>query len=179
VIDLLNDVVSAGSEDSTAGGDESNVPVVPGNASYAQVVKKPVKLDIQDFHAIHRLPKRDRVIIKFTNRRVAKAVIAKKSELRKREVKGRHGISNPVYLNESMCPSIKNLFYKCKLLKAAGKLVHYAFNNGSLRIRKHEDDHRKHTIFHISDLARATGLTEDDIENIVNPPNEGSRSAQT
>ena len=81
VIDLLNDVVGA-SDDSASVSEDSSVPVVPGNASYAEASAKPAKLNIKDFHAIHRLHKRDRVIIKFTNRRVAKAVIAKKNELK-------------------------------------------------------------------------------------------------
>ena len=96
-------------------------------------------------------------------------VISKKGELRKREIKSKNGITNPVYLNESMCSGIKKLFYQCKQLKAAGKLAYYAFNNGSLKVKKSEGEHRKHHVSHISDLAKVTGLTIEEIEAIVDP----------
>jgi len=66
-----------------------------------------------------------------------------------------------------MCPAIKTLFFQCKKLKEAGKIVHYAFGNGSLRIRVNKGDARKHTIAHISDLTKATGISKNDIETIA------------
>jgi len=66
-----------------------------------------------------------------------------------------------------MCPAIKNLFYQCKKLKQAGRIFQYSFGNGSLRIKINENDTRKHTIWHVSDLTKATGLSKQGIESIV------------
>ena len=177
VIDLLNDVVGSSSDDSTGGIEESDVPLVPGNQSYAEASANPYKLKLGDFHAIHRLYRKDRVIIKFTNRRIAKMVAGKKNELKKRQIKAKNGITNSVYLNESMCPAIKKLFYQCKLLKAAGKIALYSFSNGTLRVKKYEDDVRKFSVAHISDLAKVTGMTQEEIEKIVDPQSASDQAA--
>ena len=99
VINLLNNVIGSSSDDSTGGFEESDVPLVPGNQHYAEVAARPYKLKLGDFHAIHRLYRKDRVIIKFTNRRVAKMVVGKKNELKKRQIKAKNDISSSVYLD--------------------------------------------------------------------------------
>ena len=123
-------------------------------------------LTIKDMHAIHRLYKKDRVIIKCTNRRTAHQLLRNKLHLRGAALKDRHGITGNLYLNESMCPAVKKLFYTCKILKNADVIHHYSFFNGSLRAKKTALG-REYTIFHISDLCTLTGLDEDRIKIIV------------
>ena len=83
-----------------------------------------------DVQAIHRLKKRDNVIIKFVSRKKKQHVITKRASLRETAIKRKHGIiANDtdramIYLNESMCTPVKKLFYLCKLLKKKGNL-HY------------------------------------------------------
>ena len=169
VMGLLNDLLADGSNEGEADSvtGEGAPRLVPGAQSYAETTSKPAKLVERDFHAIHRLYKKDRVIIKFTNRKRAKEVIGKKDVLKKSAVRNKCGITNRVFLNESMCPAIKNLFYQCKKLKEASKIVHYAFSNGSLRIRVNDGDSRKYTIAHVNDITKATGLSKKEIDQIV------------
>ena len=162
VIKLVNDLISP----------EKNADATPGaipgagDANYAEAVSKTKKLDKRNFHTIHRLYKKNRVILKFTNRRDAQMVIAKKAELKKQEVKNKHHLKNPVFLNESMCAPIKRLFYQCKKLKEANKLAYYSFFNGTLKVKITEEG-PKRSIAHINDLSRATNLTTEEILAIV------------
>ena len=104
-----------------------------------------------DFQAVHRLKKKDNVIIKFVSRRKKHQVIIKKGKLKEQSVKDNHNIEGSIYLNESMCNEVKKLFYLCKKLKGAGKLEFYTFFNGSIRV-KTEKEGNSHMIGHISDL---------------------------
>ena len=104
--------------------------------------------------------------MKFTNRRIAHAVLAKKNELKKSGLRKKHRINNAVYLNESMCHQIKHLFFLCRKLKVAGKIAYYSFFNGTLKIKITEDGPKK-TIAHINDITRATNLTRAEIEKIA------------
>ena len=104
--------------------------------------------------------------MKFTNRRIAHAVLAKKNELKKNELRKKHKIHNSVYLNESMCPQIKHLFFLCRKLKLAGKIAYYSFFNGALKIKRTEDGQKKN-IAHISDISRVTNLSKVEIEKIA------------
>ena len=119
----------------------------------------------KDLHAVHRLKKRQNVIIKFVSRKTQHAVITKKAKLKDDDVKRRHGISGGIYLNESMCGQVKYLFYLCKLLKNENKIAYYTFFNGSIRAKKDEEG-PKHTIGHISDLVKLTGMGKDEIEQL-------------
>ena len=43
MINLLNDVVGVSSDDSTSPGEDSGVPVVPGDASYSEALNSPIE----------------------------------------------------------------------------------------------------------------------------------------
>ena len=120
-----------------------------------------------DVHAVHRLSrKKNHVIIKLISRKKKQQLIVKRAKLKEDAIKRRHGIDNGIYLNESMCPQIGKLHFHCRKLKKNGKIHYYTFFNGNLRVQMQEDD-QKHTVGHISDLERLTGMSKDDIENMA------------
>lgn len=169
VIKFVNDILAGGvdTEENEAGTTPPGSESAAGtDNSYAAAVKSSLLLSKGDFHVIHRLHKKDRVIMKFTNRRIAHAVLAKKNELKKSDLRKKHKINNAVYLNESMCHQIKHLFFLCRKLKVAGKIAYYSFFNGSLKIKITEDGIKK-TIAHINDITRVTNLTRAEIEKIA------------
>ena len=174
IIKLINDLFAGGEGETEATNNEigsettaaSEAVSGADDSTYAAAVKSFPKLTKNDFHVIHRLYKKDRVIMKFTNRRIAHAVLAKKNELKKNELKKKHKIHNSVYLNESMCHQIKHLFFLCRKLKLAGKIAYYSFYNGALKIKRTEDGQKKN-IAHISDISRVTNLSKAEIEKIA------------
>ena len=147
IINLVNGLVTPETDDDSS---SSNVPFTS-----------------MDFHAIHRLYKKDRVIVKFTNRKSAREVLSKKLKLKEQTFKDKHKLTGKVFLNESMCPAIKHLFYACKQLKAANKLSYYSFYGGSLRVKLTEQGEKK-TIFHKDDLAALLMISIEEIDTIVN-----------
>ena len=172
IIKLVNDMFAGGEGEAEATNEAGSEPTAESEAAsgtdgtYAAAVKSFPKLTKNDFYVIHRLYKKDRVIMKFTNRRIAHAVLAKKNELKKNELRKKHKIHNSVYLNESMCPQIKHLFFLCRKLKLAGKIAYYSFFNGALKIKRTEDGQKKN-IAHISDISRVTNLSKVEIEKIA------------
>ena len=170
IIKLINDMYAGEDAETEATNEAGSEPTTPPEAApatdgtYAAAVKSVPKLTRNDFHVIHRLHKKDRVIMKF--RRIAHAVLAKKNELKKNDLKKKHRIRNAVYLNESMCHQIKHLFFLCRKLKLAGKIAYYSFFNGALKIKRTEDGQKKN-IAHISDISRVTNLSKADIEKIA------------
>jgi len=124
-----------------------------------------------DVQAIHRLKKRQHVIVKFVSRRKKQEVITKRAKLREPQIRKKFGIiqndhdRNMIYLNESMCFPVKRLFYLCKLLKKKGNISYYTFFNGNLKVQK-EEGGEKVIVGHILDLVKLTGLSRNDIEGL-------------
>jgi hypothetical protein len=129
-----------------------------------QDVAPDANVDADSFHAVHRLKKPQNVIIKFVSRKKSLAVIRKRAALKNAELKNKHGLGN-IWLNESMCYEMSQLFWQCKKLKDKGTIAYYTFFNGSLRI-KVEEGGDKVTIGHITDLMDHTGLSKTEILNI-------------
>ena len=119
-----------------------------------------------DLHALHRMKKKDRVIIKFTNRRKAHEVLRNKSKLKDKKLLEKHSIQGKLFLNESMCPAFKYLYYVCKKLKSEGHLHYYYFFNGNLKVMKMAEGSLEF-VSHISDLIKITGLSKDQIDAIT------------
>ena len=92
-IKLINDMFAGGDGEAEATNEAGSEPATASEAAsgtdgtYAAAVKSFPKLTKNDFHVIHRLYKKDRVIMKFTNRRIAHAVLVKKNELKKNQLK--------------------------------------------------------------------------------------------
>ena len=118
-----------------------------------------------DVQAVHRLSKKDIVIVKLISRKKKQELITKRAKLKEDAIRRRHGITGGVWLNESMCPQIRKLHYHCRKLKKQGTLTYYNFFNGNLRVQMREGGD-KHLVGHISDLVKLTGMSKEDIENI-------------
>ena len=77
------------------------------------------------------MKKRDRVILKFKDRKLRYEVIANRKKLmkKKHELKELH-FEETLFLSDSMCTENHNLFYKCSQLKNAKRInVCWFFNN--------------------------------------------------
>ena len=121
----------------------------------------------EDLQAVHRLKKRQNVILKFISRKKRHAVIIHKGKLKDESIKVKHHIRGKIFLHESMCYELKHLYYLCgKLKHDQNKLAHYNFFNGSIRVKTEEDGNR-HIISHISDLVKLTGMSRSAIENLA------------
>ena len=117
-----------------------------------------------DLHAVHRLKKKDRVILKFVTRKKKHAVIVKRAKLKEPATREKHHGNMVLY--ESMCYQVRHLYYLCSKLKAMNKLSYYSFFNGSLRV-KLEEDGASHVIGHIDDLGKITNMARDEIEKLA------------
>ena len=133
--------------------------------SLINAIAPAAKVKSKDVQAVHRLQNKDNVIIKFISRKKKHNAIIKRSQLKRDDIKKEHDITGDIYLNESMCPEVKHLFYLCKRLKAVNKLSYYTFFNGKLKIKIQNDSEFLH-IEHIGDLSNFTGMTRDDIEDL-------------
>ena len=112
----------------------------------------------EDLQAVHRLKKRENVIVKFASRKKKHSVIIKKGKLKDANVKDKLKIEGDIYLRESMCMQVKHLYYLCRKLKEIHKLDYYTFFNGSIRVKLEKDGDSK-TIGHVSDLVNITNMT--------------------
>ena len=121
------------------------------------------KVEAIDVQAIHRLNKRDRVIIKFISRKKKHDVLTRRAKLKEQTIKSKHRIEGNIFLNESMCPQIKRLHYLCKKLKQISKIHYYTFFNGNLRVQVVAEGEKKF-VSHITDLEKLTGLPREEIE---------------
>ena len=135
-------------------------------ANIVQLIKDfapAANVSADDLHAVHRLKKKENVIVKFTNRKKSHAVITKRKAL-DATVKQKHKLDN-VFVNESMCYQYKKLYYLCKQLKNNGKLAYYTFFNGSIRVKLGSEEESR-VIGHVSDLMKITKMTRNEIENL-------------
>ena len=110
-----------------------------------------VSVKADDLQACHRLFKKDRVILKFINRKFALSCLRSRSKLKSIDFKAL-GLpeDSKIYLNESLCPEYKRLFGKCHALFKEGKIKNCWTFNGTVRIRLNNDD--EHSLFHNSEL---------------------------
>ena len=125
---------------------------------------KEVNVDIQDseIEACHRLPKRpnvngpSRTIIRLTNRRKCEKALRNRKGLFKAETLAKLNVRGQIYINESLCPAYRKLWYMCKLLYNDQKISRFWCSNGSLKIAiagaTDQDDERRHNIDHESNL---------------------------
>ena len=90
-----------------------------------------IKVEGKDLHACCRMNRRDRLILKFKDRKLRYQVMANRKKLleKKNELKELH-FEESLYLSDSIYTENHNLFYKCRQLKNA-KRVHscWFFNN--------------------------------------------------
>ena len=91
-----------------------------------------------------------KVIVKFSKRKDVDRVRKSKRKLKTTNLSS-IGISNPVYVNDSLCKYYKYLWSKCKKLLNGSFIHSFWISNGTLRLKLHESSHPK-SITHFVDL---------------------------
>ena len=118
-----------------------------------------------DFHACHRLHKKDRVIVKMTHRKRLRAVVKSRPKLANSETQTKLKVGR-VYIVESLAGAYKSLLYQCQQLKSAGRISACWFFNGNINVQVEEKGTREH-ISHSSDILSLLGITDDMLTEIV------------
>ena len=112
-----------------------------------------VNVAAEDIQACHRL-KNDKTIVKFVNRKHCINVLKKRSLLKDCNQKD-FGFpeENKIFINESLCPEYRFLFWKCRVLHKNKKLFSYWTFNGIIKIKMSERG-EIHAITHVNDLVK-------------------------
>ena len=77
----------------------------------------------EDLHACHRMLNRDRVIVKFKDRKLKHNVQIKRKNLHQKSLElSRLKFSGKLFVSESTCFENHQLVYKCRKLKNLGKI---------------------------------------------------------
>ena len=105
-----------------------------------------------EIQACHRLAKKDRVIVKFVNRKTAISCLRNRSKLKTLKGKslGLPDKSPRVYINESLCPQYRKLFWKCKELYKEEKIQSCWTFNGTIKVKLQNND--VYPILHDDDI---------------------------
>ena len=103
--------------------------------------------------ACHRL-KNDRTIVKFASRKDCINTLKNRQNLKKID-KAKLGIGDDdkIYVNESLCPEYRFLFWKCRLLAGVNKIYSFWTFNGTIKIKLSEEG-RILPITHVKDLEK-------------------------
>lgn len=92
-----------------------------------------VNIESREIQACHRLFKKDRVIVKFTQRKDVSSIL-----FNKKKIKDMHGMDK-IYINESLCPYYRRLFGKGNALMKDKKIKQIFTRNGTVKIRTLND----------------------------------------
>ena len=129
---------------------------IPNNEIENKVGDILSKLDISitgtDIQACHRLKDKDRVIVKFSNRKTTMEVLRNRKKLKTVEMSSLDfPEETKIFANESLCPYYRGIWAKCRKLLNDGLIKHLWTYNGTVTIRKRENDDRI-AISHDDDL---------------------------
>ena len=109
---------------------------------------------------------KEKVIIKFKDRKQRNEVIFKRKELKSKAAELRAlQFEQSLFINDSMCFENQVFFYKCHKLKNLGRLSSVWFFDNTLSI-KIEENGPMSKIYHVSDLEKF--LKVDNIEELIN-----------
>ena len=122
-----------------------------------------VKLNSRDIEACHRI-KNDRTIVKFANRKDCVKVLQNRKKLKDCDMTllG-FDEDHKIYVNESLCPYYRTLFWKCRKFHELKKIYSYWSFNGTIKVKLSENG-RIHAITHIKDLEEL--FPDDDFSDI-------------
>ena len=122
-----------------------------------------------DLQACHRMKNKEKVIVKFKDRKQRnKVFFFSCKELKSKGKQLRDLQFGPsLFINDSMCFDNQSLFYKCRQLKNVYKLLSFWFFNKTSNVKLIENGHIT-KIFHISDIKNL--LQVDSIEKLLNNP---------
>ena len=97
-----------------------------------------------NLQACHRMENKEKVIVKFKDRKERNKVIFSRKELKlKREQLRELQFGLSLFINDSMCLENQSLFYKCRQLKNVGKLFSFWFFKNTLNVKLIENGHYK------------------------------------
>ena len=122
-----------------------------------------------DLQACHRMKNKEKVIVKFKDRKQRnKVFFFSCKELKSKGKQLRDLQFGPsLFINDSMCFDNQSLFYKRRQLKNVYKLLSFWFFNKTSNVKLIENGHIT-KIFHISDIKNL--LQVDSIEKLLNNP---------
>ena len=115
--------------------------------------------------ALHRLKAKDRLIVKFKDRKTRNEVMAsrRKLDLMSEELVSL-GLPEKIYLNDSLCVELSELFWKCRKLKSKSVINSTWIYNNSINVKVTESgDILK--VLHKSDLEKVLGI--DNIDTLM------------
>ena len=119
-----------------------------------------------DIHICHQMKNKEKVIIKFKDRKLRNEEVFERQELKSKAAELRAlQFGQSLFINDSMCFENQILFYKCRKLKNLGRLSAVWFFNNTLSVKIGENGLIS-KIYHVSDLDKL--LKVDNIEELIN-----------
>ena len=117
-------------------------------------------------HAFHRMSNRDRVIVKFKDRKLKHNVQIKRKNLHEKSLElSKLTFSGKLFVSESMSSENHQLADKCKKLKNLGKIHSIWFYNNAVNIKLMENG-RIYKIFYFIDIEKLLGI--DNLDESLN-----------
>ena len=116
------------------------------------------KIKKSAIHACHRMRNKKNTIIRFVNRKNADLAIHNRNKLKNID-KAKHGLTDNIYVNESLCRPLQFLLFKVRTAFKAKKITSYNIWKGKLSLKI---DEQQFFISHIDDLIDIGLADEDD-----------------
>ena len=102
----------------------------------------------------HRMKDRNQVIVKFTNRKQRQSVMYNRRKLKDKGSELKEiGMSDELYIQDSMSRLNQELFYKCRRLKKAKKIAATWFYNNCINVMQYDKGPIR-KVFHTSDVEK-------------------------
>ena len=132
------------------------IPLNIGDNDLEVVVTKALSVsgthvNVNDFHACHRLKRKSQVIIKFKDRKLRDNIMSKRKLIKEKKDDLKKLGLEVLHVNDSMCIENSRLFYKCRQLKRMNELYSTWFLNQTINVRVRENSNIT-KIYHQDDL---------------------------
>ena len=143
------------------------IPNSVGNSVLEETVrgvfkKIGVEIDERDVQACHHLKGKERTIVKFINRKDCLKILRVKKDLNSLDGVGLSE-NTEIFIDESLCPYCRDIWNKCKKLRAIQKIHQFYTISGLIRV-KLEETGPSRIITHMVDLKEL--FPDIDIENL-------------
>ena len=143
------------------------IPNSVGNSVLEETVrgvfkKIGVEIDEPDVQACHHLKGKERTIVKFINRKDCLKILRVKKDLNSLDGVGLSE-NTEIFIDESLCPYYRDIWNKCKKLRAIQKIHQFYTISGLIRV-KLEETGPSRIITHMVDLKEL--FPDIDIENL-------------
>ena len=143
------------------------IPNSVGNSVLEETVrgvfkKIGVEIDERDVQACHHLKGKERTIVKFINRKDCLKILRVKKDLNSLDGVGLSE-NTEIFIDESLCPYYRDIWNKCKKLRAIQKIHQFYTISGLIRV-KLEETGPSRIITHMVDLKEL--FPDIDIENL-------------